>query len=128
MDVTNTFLQGELKEHVYMVQPPEFLSELNTSAVCQLKKSLYILKQAPRAWNAKITQRLCPKGFALSKSESLLFIREDRNGPISILLYVDDLVISDAYLEEIGHVKSKLVASFKMKDLGYLHYFLGGSK
>ena len=56
MDVKNVFLQGELEEQVYMVQPPRFQSGRNTSAVCQPKKSLYGLKQVPRAWNVKITQ------------------------------------------------------------------------
>ena len=55
MDVKNVFLQGELEEQVYMVQPLGFYSGRNTSAVCRLKKSLYGLKQAPRAWNTKIT-------------------------------------------------------------------------
>ena len=54
MDVKNAFLQGELEEQVYMVQPPGAQSGTNTSAVCGLKNSLYGLKQAPRAWNAKI--------------------------------------------------------------------------
>ena len=43
---------------------------------------------------------------------------------VSTLLYVDDLVIADTDLEEIDHVKSQLAASFNMKDLGDLHYFL----
>ena len=41
MDVKNALLQGELEEQMYMVQPPGFHSGTNTSAVCQLKKSLY---------------------------------------------------------------------------------------
>ena len=41
-----------------------------------------------------------------------------------ILLYVDDLVIVNADLEEISHIKSQLSATFEMKDLGDLHYFL----
>ena len=118
MDVKNVFLQGELEERVYMVQPPRFHSGTNTSAVCRLKKSLYGLKQAPRAWNAKITQQLCWMGFATSKSDSSLFIRKGRLEPVSILLYVDDLVIIGADLREIDCVKLQLAASFDMEDLG----------
>ena len=120
MDVKNVFLQGDLEEHVYILQPPGFHSGTNTSAVCRLKKSLYGLKQAPRVWNAKITQRLRRMGFATSKSDNSLFIRKGRLGLVTILLYVDDLVITDADLGEIDHVKFQLVASFDMKDLGAL--------
>ena len=49
MDVKNAFLQDDLEEQVYMIQTPRFLSEWNTLAICRLKKSLYRLKQAPRA-------------------------------------------------------------------------------
>ena len=84
----------------------------NTSAVCRLKKSLYGLKQAPRAWNVKIMQQLRRMGFVTSKSDSSLFIGTGRLGPVSILLYVDDLVITGADLGEIDRVKLQLAASF----------------
>ena len=64
-------------------------------------------------------------GFATSKSDSSLFIRKGRLRPVSILLYVDDLVITGADLGEIDRMKQQLAASFDMKDLGDLHYFLG---
>ena len=63
MDVKNAFLQGELEEQVYMVQPPGFHSGTNTSTVCRLKKSLYGLKQAPGAWNAKIYATIASDGI-----------------------------------------------------------------
>ena len=93
--------------------------------MCRLKKSLYGLKKAPHAWNSKITQQLRGMGFATSKSDSSFFIRKGQLGPISILLYVDDLVITGADLDEIDRVKLQLATSFDMKDLGNLHYFLG---
>ena len=68
---------------------------------------------------------MCRMGFATSKSDSSLFIRKGRLGPVSILLYVDDLVITGADLGEIDRVKLQLAASFNMKYLGDLHYFLG---
>ena len=95
------------------------------SAVWRLKKSLYGLKQAPRAWNVKITQQLHWMGFATSKSDSSLFIRKGRLGLVSILLYLDDLVITGADVGEIDRLKLQLAASFDVKDLGDLHYILG---
>jgi hypothetical protein len=125
MDVKNAFLQGELEEQVYMVQPPGFRSDTKTPAVCQLKKSLYGQKQAPCAWNTKITQQLRKISFETSKADSSLFVRKTRLGPVCILLYVDDLIITGADLDEISRVKHELAASFDMKDLGDFHYFLG---
>ena len=66
MDVKNTFLQGYLEETMYMVLPQGFRSNVNKLVVCWLKKSLYGLKQTPRAWNSKITQYLHKIGFQTS--------------------------------------------------------------
>ena len=54
-----------------------------------------------------------------------MFIRKGRPGPVSILLYVDDLVITGADQGDIDRVKLQLATLFDMKDLGDLHYFLG---
>jgi hypothetical protein len=125
MDVKNALVQGELEEQVYMVQPPGFHSKTNNSVVCRLKQSLYGLKQAPGAWNTKITQELCKISFETSNADYLLFVRKTRLGPICILLYIDDLIITGADLNKINRVKHELAASLDMKDLGDLHYFLG---
>ena len=74
MDVKNDFLQDELEEEVYMIQPPGFESRVHPSVVCRLKKPLYGLKQAPRVWHSKITHYLHQIGFRMSKSDTCLHI------------------------------------------------------
>jgi hypothetical protein len=113
MDVKNAFLHGELEEQVYIIQPPGFHSDTNSSAVCRLKKSLYGLKQALHAWNTKITQQLSKMSFETTKADSSLFVRKTRLGPICILLHVDDLIITGADRDEISHVKCELTAPGK---------------
>ena len=125
MDVKNAFLQGELEEEVYMVQPPGFKSSIHPKAVCRLKKPLYGLKQAPRAWHSKITQYLHQIGFRMSKSDNSLYIRSDSASPLVIILYVDDLVIGGEHLVDINKVKTLLSDKFEMTDMKELHYFLG---
>ena len=125
VDIKNAFLQGELEEEVYMIQPLGFELRVHPNAVYRLKKPLYGLKEALRAWHSKITQYLHQIGFRMSKSDTSLYIRHESDNPIVIILYVDDLVIGGKDLAEINKVKSILSGRFEMKDLHELHYFLG---
>ena len=125
MNVKNAFLHGELEEEFYMLQPPGFESHKHPQAVCRLKKSLYDLKQAPKAWCAKTTQYLHEEGFQMCQADNSLYTRNDAKYTLVILLYVDDLVIGGKDLVVIQNTKSLLSNKFEMKDLGELHYFLG---
>ncbi len=68
MDVNNVFLHGDLQEEVYMEQPPGYVDQTCPNLVCRLKKALYGLNQAPRAWSNKIGQYLVTSGFQTSNA------------------------------------------------------------
>ena len=61
MDVKGAYLNGYLKEEVYMAQPDGFGD--GTNRVCQLIKTLYGLKQSGREWNEQLNKKLTKKGF-----------------------------------------------------------------
>ncbi|KAF0907393.1 hypothetical protein E2562_015885 [Oryza meyeriana var. granulata] len=63
MDVKSAFLNGELAEEVYVQQPPGFAVDGQEHKVYRLRKALYGLLQAPRAWNAKLDDSLMSLGF-----------------------------------------------------------------
>ncbi len=63
MNVKNVFLHGDLQEEVYMEPPLGYVDQTHPNLVCRLKKALYDLKQAPRAWLDKISQYLVTSGF-----------------------------------------------------------------
>ncbi|GJW38223.1 ribonuclease H-like domain-containing protein, partial [Tanacetum coccineum] len=124
MDVNNAFLYGDLNETVYVSLPPGYFPKVETR-VCKLNKSLYGLKQAPRQWNAKLTFALIECGFVQSKSDYSLFTKKFGDVFIALLVYVDDIIITDINLNEINKFKQFLKTKFMIKDLRKLKYFLG---
>jgi hypothetical protein len=124
MDVKTTFLNGEIKEEVYVEQPLGFETHDRETHVCRLKKDLYGLKQAPRAWYGRIDNFLMSLGFTKSSADPNLYFKVEDGEPVILLLYVDDLFLTGAE-NLITECKRKLAAEFEMKDLGMMHYFLG---
>ena len=84
---------------------------------------MYGLKQAPRAWYVRIDGFLMSLGFTKSKVDTNLYYKVDDDGIMILLLYVDDLFLTGED-NPIIECKKKIVAEFKMKDLGMMHYFL----
>jgi hypothetical protein len=93
MDVKTAFMNGVIEEEVYIEQPQGFEVEDRKSHVCLLKKSLYGLRQAPRAWYGHIDSFLTSLGFTKSKADSNLYFKIMENEPVILLLYVDDLFL-----------------------------------
>ncbi|PWA86467.1 gag/pol polyprotein [Artemisia annua] len=125
LDVQNAFLHGELKEIVYLRQPPGFIDASKADHVCLLHKSLYGLKQAPRAWFERLSNTLHHLGFTGSKTDPSLFILNNGGTLVYVLVYVDDIIVTGNNTNAINDVIANLGTSFAVKDLGDLHYFLG---
>jgi hypothetical protein len=80
MDFKSAFLNGILEEGVYVDQPPGFEVQEHPAKVYQLKKALYGLKKAPRAWYSRIDTYLIKSGFSRSQNEPTLYTKTDHHG------------------------------------------------
>jgi hypothetical protein len=94
MDVKTAFLNGVIEEEVYIEQPQGLEVEDRKSHVCQLKKALCGLKQAPRSWYGCIDSFLMSLAFTKSKEDSNLYFKIMDNEPVILLLYLDDLFLT----------------------------------
>ena len=125
-DVKNAFLHGELEEDVYMAIPPGYKLHENPSHVCHLKKSLYGLKQSPRAWFGKFSSTLLAAGYSQSEGDHTLFFKRSQDSKIDVLIvYVDDIIVTRNDVYEIRNLKRHFTSNFDIKSLGQLTYFLG---
>jgi histone deacetylase 1/2 len=108
-----------------MKQPPGYGKSNAPHHVCRLDKSLYELKQALRAWFAKLSSKLQELGFLASKADTSLFIFNKSGIIIFVLVYVDDIIVTSSSNKAIASLLQDLSSSFALKDLGDLHFFLG---
>nr|GEY69480.1 putative ribonuclease H-like domain-containing protein [Tanacetum cinerariifolium] len=122
---TIKYKPNELKEEVYMEAPHGFTNKFGEREVCLLKKSLYGLKQSPRAWFGRFTLAMKNNGFKQSNSDHTLFLNHRGNLITCLIIYVDDMIVTGDDKEEITKLKKYLFTEFEMKDLGRLKYFLG---
>ena len=125
MDVKSAFLNGLLDEEIYMEQPEGFVDPDHPDKVCLLKKAIYGLKQASRAWNLQFHGVLLELGFTRTRSDAGVYHREDDGGTTIIILYVDDITIISDSLKNINQVKSTLSKRYEMTDLGEIDSYLG---
>ena len=109
-----------------MTIPPGLENSSNNKLVCKLKKSLYGLKQSPRAWFDRFAKTVISNGYHQCQADHTLFVKANSGGKIAILIvYVDDIILTGDDLEEIINLKKMLATEFEIKDLETLRYFLG---
>jgi hypothetical protein len=125
-DVKNAFLHGELEEEIYMEIPPGYGKNVAVNSVCKLQKALYGLKQSPRAWFGRFTKAMTVLGYKQSNADHTLFIKHSTSGGVTVLLvYVDDIIVTENDQKEQKVLSQHLAKEFEMKTLGRLKYFLG---
>lgn len=94
LEVKTTFLNGELTEDVFVAQPEGFETNGNEQLVYKLVKALYGLRQAPRAWYAKLNQSLESLGFKRCPYENVVYTKGEGSDNLIIAVYVDDILIT----------------------------------
>jgi hypothetical protein len=117
MDVKSAFLNGDLKEKVYVHQSPGFVISGKEGKVLRLHKALYGLRQAPRAWNAKLDSTLKGMGFGQSPHEAAIYRRGNEGNTLLVGVYVDDLVITGTKDADVAAFKEEMKVTFQMSDL-----------
>nr|GEZ31504.1 retrovirus-related Pol polyprotein from transposon TNT 1-94 [Tanacetum cinerariifolium] len=97
MDVKTAFLHGSLKKDVYVCQPEGFIDADHPSHVYKLKKAIYRLKQAPRAWYDELSTFLLQNHFFKGTIDSTLFIRRFQDDILEVQVYVDDTIFGSTH-------------------------------
>ena len=118
MDVTTGFLNGKIKEEVFMDQPKGFIIQGKKNLVCKLKHYLYGLKQAPSCCNFILDEKLKEMGFAQATSDPCIYIAKSGE-PFIIGIYVDDILLAGKSDKQLGEVKLALAERFDMKIFNY---------
>ncbi|GJS63130.1 retrovirus-related pol polyprotein from transposon TNT 1-94 [Tanacetum coccineum] len=119
MDVKTAFLNGPLKEEVYVSQTEGFIDPEFPNHVYRLKKALYGLKQAPRAWYDKFSSFLIQHGFTKDIVDPTLFTRRHGEDILLVQVYVDDIIFGST-----NPYFSKRTLTLTSKTT--YHYMIGG--
>ncbi|CAI7851692.1 unnamed protein product [Closterium sp. NIES-53] len=123
MDITTAFLNGIILEELYMLQP-EGLDD-GSGRVCRLKKAIYGLKQARRAWYHKLEETLLAGGFKKSECDHSLFLLQEKEQFLMLLVHVDDILLFSKSAAMIERVEEMLEMQFKCSKMGDVKYYLG---
>nr|GEZ37327.1 retrovirus-related Pol polyprotein from transposon TNT 1-94 [Tanacetum cinerariifolium] len=125
MDVKTSFLNGILKEEVYVGQPLGFVSKQYPDLVYALDKALYGLKQAPRAWYDVLSQFLIESGFQKGSIDTTLFIKKKGKHIMLIQIYVDDIIFGSTNPKYYTKFSNLMVKHFEMSMMGEMKFYLG---
>jgi hypothetical protein len=125
INVKSAFLDGPIKEEVYVEQPPGFEDSEYPNHVYKLSKALYGLKQAPRGWYECLRDFLIANGFKVEKADPTLFTKTIANDLFVCQIYVDDIIFGSTNKSTCEEFSRIMIQKFEMSMMGELKYFLG---
>ncbi|GJT94525.1 retrovirus-related pol polyprotein from transposon TNT 1-94 [Tanacetum coccineum] len=125
MDVKTAFLNGPLKEEVYVAQPEGFVDPDHPEKVYLLRKALYGLKQAPRAWYDELSNFLMSKGFTKGTIDPTLFKIKYGDDILLVQIYVDDIIFGSTNPKYSKRFEKLMHSRFEMSLMGEMKFFLG---
>nr|GEV79892.1 copia protein [Tanacetum cinerariifolium] len=124
MDVKTSFLNGPLKEEVYVAQPDGFVDPDHPKKVYRLRKSLYGLKQAPRASYDELSKFLTSKGFTRGTIDPTLFMIRYGEDILLVQIYVDDIVFGSTNPKYTKRFEKLMHSRFEMALMEEMKFFL----
>lgn len=118
MDVKSEFLNGELEEEFYIEQPDGFLLSEKEDYFCRLKKALYDLKKAPKAWYACLDEYLRHQGFKKGTVDNNFYVQIDKDNLTIVEAYVDDIIFGSNDDQLSKKFATNMQSEFEMSLLG----------
>ncbi|GJX44268.1 retrovirus-related pol polyprotein from transposon TNT 1-94 [Tanacetum coccineum] len=125
IDVKTTFLNGPLKEEVFVHQPDGFVNPNFLNHVYRLKKALYGLKQAPRAWYDKLSSLLIEHHFTKGIVDPTIFTRRHGDEILLAQIYLDDIIFGSTKPVFSTRFAKLMKDNFEMSMIGEINFFLG---
>jgi len=127
MDIRTAFLNGDLQEEVYIQQTQLFEVQGKENLVCRLKKALYGLRQASRAWSQTLSAYLIEQGYVQSKVDARVFVRKDVKGKIVSIIacWVDDMLVLAVDDTEMTNCRKEISSKFEVSSEEELSHFWG---
>jgi hypothetical protein len=124
MDVKSAFLNGPIKEEVYVDKPPGFEDSEYPNHVYKLSKALYRLKPAPRAWYECLRDFIITNGFKVDKADPTLFTKTIANNLFVCQIYVDDIIFGSTNKSTFEEFSRIMIQKFEMSMMGGVEVFL----
>ncbi|GJT76825.1 retrovirus-related pol polyprotein from transposon TNT 1-94 [Tanacetum coccineum] len=125
MDVKSAFLNGFINEEVYVAQPSGFIDFAKPNHVYRLKKALYRLKQASKAWYDRLKAFLIKHDYTMGMVDNILFTKKKDPNLIIVQIYVDDIIFGSTCQEMCDDFAKIMHDEFEMSMMGKLNFFLG---